>query len=91
MAEQELNRNKELLKMIQEHNPGFHPIMVLADIASDPAEESNTRVSAAKGMLPYLEPQLKAIEVKGNMKTDFGVLRVSIMEEEDDGVEESEE
>lgn len=86
----EPTNNTRLLKLIQEHNPSFHPIMVLADIASDVNEDSNTRVSAAKGMLPYLEPQLKAIEIKGNMKNDFGVLRVTMMDEDDfDDTEES--
>ena len=77
------NKNR-LLNLIQQHNPAFHPIMVLADIASNPSEDSNTRVSAAKGMLPYLEPQLKAIEVRGNMKNEFGILRVSVMDEFED-------
>ena len=83
---EEVKQENKLLKMIQEKHVGFHPILVLADIASD----SSLKVSdpaivtnAAKAMLPFIEPSLKAIEVKGHMKNDFGVLRVAMMDEQD--------
>jgi len=76
--------NKKLSDLIASHHANFHPILVLAEIAASTNEESNVRVAAAKGMMPYLEPQLKAIEVRANVKQDFGVLRVTMMSEDDD-------
>jgi hypothetical protein len=80
----EKSQNKKLMELISGSHSNFHPILVLADIASDTSEDSSVRVAAAKGMMPYLEPQLKAIEVRGNVRQDFGVLRVTMMSEDDD-------
>ena len=77
------NQENKLLTLIQKSHADFHPILVLADIAADsnlkktdPAIVTN----AAKAMLPFIEPSLKAIEVRGNVRTDFGVLRVSMLD-----------
>lgn len=83
--------NKKLTDLIASHHANFHPILVLAEIAASSSEESNVRVAAAKGMLPYLEPQLKAIEVRGSVKQDFGVLKVSLLDESELDETETEE
>jgi hypothetical protein len=77
--------NARLLALVRQHvgRPDYHPILTLADIASNSSSDDNVRVNAAKGMLPFLEPQMKAIEIRGNLKHDFGVLKVSLMDDDD--------
>jgi hypothetical protein len=69
---------KKLLKMMQGKYPGFHPAMILADLANDEDGDVSIRLNAAKSLLPYIEPQLKSLEVYGNVKHDHGQLKVSI-------------
>lgn len=74
----------KLLKLIQAKHADFHPILVLADIAADSSLQKTDPAivtNAAKAMLPFIEPSLKAIEVRGNVRNDFGILRVSMMDE----------
>ena len=68
-------KNK-LLSMIRDKHPGFHPALILAELALD--EDKSIQLKAAKALLPYIEPQLKSIEVISDKKEDFGVLRVSV-------------
>ena len=84
MAE-ETQENK-LLTLIRAKHADFHPILVLADIATDTslrASDPAIVTNAAKAMLPFIEPSLKAIEVRGHVRQDFGVLRVALMEEQE--------
>jgi len=53
-------KNK-LLSMIRDKHPGFHPALILAELALD--EDKSIQLKAAKALLPYIEPQLKSIEV----------------------------
>lgn len=79
----EKGHNDRLLKMIQEQYPDYHPAMTLAMVGSDKdllKSDPAIVVNASAKLLPYLEPQLKAIEVRGSVKADFGVLRVSLAE-----------
>jgi hypothetical protein len=84
-------QNQKLLDLIRTHcGPDYHPILTLAEIA-DSGDKDSDRVAAAKAMMPFLEPQLKAIEIKGNLKQDFGVLKVSLMDGEEDDTKSEEE
>jgi hypothetical protein len=79
----DIQENK-LLKLIQSKHADFHPILVLAEIAADASlriTDPAIVTNAAKAMLPFIEPSLKAIEVRGNVRNDFGILRVSMMDE----------
>lgn len=76
------NKNR-LLEMIQKKSPEFHPALVLAKFASDETLDPKVQLDAAKALLPYLEPQLKSVEVKGNKDSDWGLLRVLVTKEED--------
>lgn len=81
MSDQKENK---LLNLIRQKHADFHPILVLADIATDTTlrtTDPNVVANAAKAMLPFIEPSLKAIEVRGDLKADFGVLRVAMMDE----------
>lgn len=86
MAEPEkiLDQKQRILKMIQDKYPNYHPILGIAEIANDPDNDVKVLLDANKAILPYVECQLKAVEVQGNLKADFGVLRVVVMDDEEE-------
>lgn len=72
----------------------WHPAMLLAAVVSgkDPDDHEaasdydiKLRVDCAKTLMPYLEASRKAVEVRGEVDANFGVLRVSLF---DDGNKE---
>jgi hypothetical protein len=77
----------KLLKLIQASHPGFHPALVLAEIAGKNETDDVLKVQAAKALLPYVAPALKSIEVSGHIKKDFGVLRVIVKEDTHDEID----
>lgn len=80
------DQKQRILKMIQEKFPNYHPILGIAEIANG-EHEVKILLDANKAILPYVESQLKAIEVQGNIKNDFGVLRV-VVEDDDEPLPE---
>jgi len=73
-----LRTEEKLLKLLQNKYKEFHPAIVLAELAQKITLDDGLRIQAAKALLPYVAPQLKSIEISGNIKHDFGVLRVSL-------------
>lgn len=69
--------DQKLLNLMQEKHPGFHPALVLAEIACT-SEDDKMRMDASKSLMPYVSPQLKSMEVHGEVKHDHGQLKVSI-------------
>ena len=54
------NKDKrELIEMIQEKYPGYHPLIALADIANDKKEDKNLKFQASTEVCKYIVPQLK--------------------------------
>jgi hypothetical protein len=74
------SQKDRLLEMIQDVHPNYHPILSLAEIATDNDNDVKVRLDASKVILPYIEAQLKSIEIKGDGKSDYGVLRVILGE-----------
>ena len=71
-----------LLKLIQDkHGVDKHPILVMADIAFDENVDTKIKLDAAKSIMPYIESQRKAIDIKGDLNPGTGLLRVSIVED----------
>lgn len=68
-----------LLEMIQKEHPGYHPILSLARIAHGEDTSLAQQIDCHKTVLKYVEAELKSVDVSGEMKADFGTLRV-IME-----------
>lgn len=76
----------------------FHPAILLGQVVANQDKEGSEceydiklRVDCAKNLMPYLESARKAIEVKGEVHNDFGVLRVSLFNEEEDDNEDNDE
>lgn len=68
--------NHHLLKMLHERYPNYHPLIAMAELAHNEKTEDGIRFNCHKEIAKYVEPQLKSVEVKGRVKSDFGVLRV---------------
>ena len=65
----------------KQHGEEFHPALLLSKVVADEDEDIKLRVDCAKSLMPYIESARKAVEVKGELKNDYGVLRVSLFEE----------
>ena len=65
------NANKqELVELLNEHYPGYNPVVQMAGIAQDETVEMVLRVQCAKEIAGYIFPKLKSIEsnISGNMR-----------------------
>ena len=65
------NANKqELVDLLNEHYPGYNPVVQMAGIAQDETVEMVHRVQCAKEVAGYIFPKLKSIEsnISGNMR-----------------------
>lgn len=51
---------KDLLEMLSEKYPDYHPVIALADIANNKQADENLRFQANKEVAKYVCPQLKA-------------------------------
>lgn len=80
------SQKDRLLEMIQADHPNYHPVLSLAEIATDIDNDVRVRLDANKAILPYVEAQLKSVEIKGDGNSDFGVLRVILGNEKEDVV-----
>lgn len=58
------NQNrKELIELLNDKYPGYHPVIAMADIANNAKEDKNLIFQANKEVAKYFSPQLKAVEV----------------------------
>ena len=65
------NANKqELVELLNEHYPGYNPVVQMAGIAQDETVEMVHRVQCAKEIAGYIFPKLTSIESNstGNMR-----------------------
>lgn len=64
------NKDKqELIEMIQEDYPDYHPLLALAEIANGKGKE-DLKLQAHKEICKYIVPQLKSIDISGTLKQD---------------------
>lgn len=69
-----------LLAEIRRKYPNYHPIMAMVDIAHDKEASLELQFNCHKTVAKYIEPELKSIEVKGEMK-NIQQVRVSLFDE----------
>ncbi len=60
-------RKDRLLRRLERDFPDYHPVAELAKIANDPKNDVATRLQANKEVAKYVEPQLKAVEHRGDL------------------------
>lgn len=67
-----------LLKLLNQRYPGYHPILSIADIAHDPsiADDFKLQFDCHRAILRYVAPELKAVEVTGEIDHNHGKLQV---------------
>lgn len=61
-------RRELLLGMIQKEFPNYHPLMSIARIAHDENADLKLQFECHKTVAKYVEPELKSIEVKGEIQ-----------------------
>ena len=71
------NQDKqELIDMIQEKYPDYHPLLALAEIANDSDNDKNLQLQASKEVCKYIVPQLRSIDhsidTKHNITVSIG-------------------
>lgn len=69
-----------LLAEIRRKYPNYHPIMAMVDIAHDKDASLELQFNCHKTVAKYIEPELKSIEVKGEIRQTQQV-RVSLFDE----------
>lgn len=69
-----------LLAEIRRKYPNYHPIMAMVDIAHDTNASLELQFNCHKTVAKYIEPELKSIEVKGEIRETKQV-RVTLFDE----------
>lgn len=76
----------KLLTLIQtKFGVDKHPILVMAEIAFNEDEDTKVRLDAAKSIMPYIEASKKSVEVKAQVDSRVGLLRVTVGDKEQTG------
>lgn len=72
-----------LLDILREkHGPEYHPAILLAEVSEDTEADIKLRVDCAKTLMPYIESTLKSVEVRGQIDSNVGLLRISRFDQE---------
>ena len=80
----EVSRRDMLLGMIQKEYPAYHPLISIARIAHHHDADLKVQLECHKTIAKYVEPELKTVEVKGEIT---GRHRVSVSLFEPSGAE----
>lgn len=73
-------RSTALLTAIQDQFPNYHPLIAIAQIAHSDKADLELQFQCHKTIAKYIEPELKAVEVKTDIN-DRSVVRVSLFED----------
>lgn len=75
LEKSEPSRREHLLSMLQKEWPNYHPLISIARIAHHDSADLKLQFECHKTVAKYVEPELKSIEVKGEIN---GRHRVSV-------------
>ena len=81
----EASRRDVLLAMIQKDFPNYHPLMSIARIAHHSDADLKLQFECHKTIAKYVEPELKSLEVKGEI-TGRHRVSVSLFEPQGSGL-----
>jgi hypothetical protein len=70
-----------LLAEIRNKYPNYHPILAIVDIAHSEEASLDLQFNCHKTVAKYIEPELKSIEVKGDLR-ETKTVRVSLFGDE---------
>jgi len=68
----------QLLAMVQEKYPNYHPLIAIVDIAHDPEASLHHKMEAAKTVLKYTIPEVKSIDISGRISHNINTLDLLI-------------
>jgi len=71
-----IKTGEQLLRLIQDRYPGYHPIVHAADIAHDQDAPINVQLDAVKTMLKYTTPEVKSIDISARIGGDMDELEL---------------
>jgi hypothetical protein len=54
---------RELISLLKERYPDYHPVVAMAEIANDDTEDTSLRFQAHKEVAQYVEPKRKSVEL----------------------------
>lgn len=74
------SRSRDLLEAIQLRYPNYHPLIAIAEIAHSHEADIELKFQCHKTIAKYIEPELKAVEVKTDIN-DRSIVKVSLFEE----------
>lgn len=74
MISTNLKQGERVLELLQEHYPGYHPLVGVAKIAHT-TEDPRLEFDCHKTLSRYIEPELKSVEVS-QAPPDSGLLKV---------------
>ena len=75
-------RSSALVSMLHAEFPNYHPLLSIARIAHHQDADLKLQFECHKTIAKYLEPELKSVEVKGDIREDK-VVRVSLFDVDD--------
>ena len=75
-------RSSALVSMLHAEFPNYHPLLSIARIAHHQDADLKLQFECHKTIAKYLEPELKSVEVKGDIREEK-VVRVSLFDVED--------
>jgi len=67
----------DILSLIQEDCPDYHPILAMARIANDTSTDAGLKVVIHRELANYVFPKLKAVEHTGKVEGG-GVTRIDV-------------
>lgn len=75
-------RSSALVSMLHAEFPNYHPLLSIARIAHHEDADLKLQFECHKTIAKYLEPELKSVEIKGDIREEK-VVRVSLFDVED--------
>lgn len=75
------SRSKDLLAAIQQRYPNYHPLIAIAEIAHSSEASLDLQFQCHKTIAKYIEPELKAVEVKTE-SNEKNLVRVTLFGED---------
>jgi hypothetical protein len=73
-------RGSMLLAEIRKKYPNYHPVIAMVDIAHDQDASLELQYNCHKTVAKYIEPELKNVEVKQDLRT-MTTVRVTMFDE----------
>ena len=71
-------RTQAMLDAIEEHCPGYDPVVSMAIIANDETKDENLRIQCHKEVAQYIHAKRKAVESSVTLEGELGVRGVSV-------------